>query len=200
VNAALRGTDTYATELRELPEWQQIQTVRGAWSHLWRVIRERAGEHFDQLRTDGRVGEFFRKMSLRVCERIAQWAQACAERLRRDGDRPGPGDNNRALPSAEALLRLGDAALSYSGPRDGRGGVPPTAAEVNLPQMRKLGEALNRPLPTAVRGSGVSVAAARGRSTTVKKGANRPNGAAEQAGHLRRGGPMPQLGRKPIQR
>ncbi|MFD4613057.1 hypothetical protein ACFWOT_34325 [Streptomyces sp. NPDC058440] len=208
VNTALQGTDTHAAALRELPERQQIQTVRGAWSNLWRVIRERAGESFGRLRTDGRVGEFFRKVSLRACERIAQWAQAGAERLRRDGDRPDTQSNSRDLSSAEALLRLGDAALSYSGPRGGHGGTPPAAtgttdAEVNLPQMRKLGEALNRPLPTgngAGRGSGVSAAAARGRYTTGRKKAKQPGGTTEQAGHLRRGDPEQQQGRKPTQR
>ncbi|WP_272910410.1 DEAD/DEAH box helicase family protein [Streptomyces mexicanus] len=204
VNTALRRADAHVGALQEIPEWRQIQTVRGAWSHLWRVIRERAREHFDQLRGDGRVGDFFRKWSLRACERIGQWAQAGAERLLRDSDRP---DAQRAhLPSAEALLRLGDAALSYSSQRGGRAEIPSgtSAATVDLPELRKLGEALERPMPTVNKvagpGSGVSSLAARGRSTTIRRAARRPGDTVEQAGHLRRGGPEQQHGRKPTQR
>ncbi|MFC7639599.1 SNF2-related protein [Streptomyces thermogriseus] len=193
VNAALRGADAQADALQDLPEWEKIQTVRGAFTHLFRVIKQRAGEHVDRLLEDHRVGDFFRKLSLRTCEKIAQWAQAGAERLRRDGDRPGPQDGSHALPSAEALLRLEKATLSYSSPRGGRGGLPPAAAEVTLPQMRRLGEAPTRP--------GFSLAAARRRSTTTaRRGAKKPSSSAEQAGHLRRSGLEQQQGRKPTQR
>ncbi|RPK69975.1 hypothetical protein EES45_36255 [Streptomyces sp. ADI97-07] len=59
-----------------------------------------------------------------------------------------------------------------------------------IPAMRKMGEALARPMPGATKG--VSSAAARGRSTTTgKRGAKRTKKAAtgnEQAAHLRRSG------------
>ncbi|MEV6731473.1 MULTISPECIES: hypothetical protein [unclassified Streptomyces] len=86
---------------------QKIQTVRGVAGHLWTVLKDRAGEYFDQLRSDVRVSAFFRDLSARACDKIAGWAQAAADRLRQDtwGSEHG-GD----LPSAEALLHLGAAA------------------------------------------------------------------------------------------
>jgi hypothetical protein len=71
---------------------------------------------------------------------------------------------------------------------------------VDIPAMRKMGEALDKPLPGAKRG--VSAAAARGRSTTTKRGGKKPatEGGAEQAGHLRRGGAEQPQARKPTQR
>ncbi|MFP8886826.1 DEAD/DEAH box helicase family protein [Streptomyces mangrovi] len=202
VNTALRQADAHAPALQDLPEWQRIQTVRGAFGNLVRVIKERAGEHFDKLMNDGGVADFLRRVSIRVCEKVAGWAQAGADRLRR-GDERGT-ERHRDLPSAEALLRLGDAALEYSGPRRGSGSSstsPPPAdrasGAVDVPSMRKMGEALNRPLPGAAKR--VSTAAARGRSTTAKGKTKKPAGGAEQAGHLRRGG-TEQQARKPSQR
>jgi hypothetical protein len=43
VNAALFRTDAHAAALQDLPEWQKIQTVRGAVGHLVRVMKERPG-------------------------------------------------------------------------------------------------------------------------------------------------------------
>ncbi|WP_344458481.1 hypothetical protein, partial [Actinomadura kijaniata] len=37
VNDALRQADGHAPDLHDLPEWQHIQTVRGAFGHLWKV-------------------------------------------------------------------------------------------------------------------------------------------------------------------
>ncbi|WP_225077637.1 hypothetical protein [Streptomyces sp. CoT10] len=72
-------------------------------------------------------------------------------------------------------------------------GTPPPPANgsanpVDIPAMRKMGEALNRPMPGATK-RGVSAAAARGRSTTTAKrgGRKAAPGGTEQAGHLRRG-------------
>ncbi len=97
--------------------------------------------------------------SIAACEKVAGWAQAAADKLRRLDERAT--DRREELPSAEALLRLGDAALEYRGPRRaGGGGTPPSANGVDIPAMRKMGEALNRPMPGAKRG--VSAAAARG--------------------------------------
>jgi hypothetical protein len=198
VNSALQQADTHAAALQNLPEWQRIQTVGGAFGHLFRVMKERAGEHFDRLLGDHRVGNFFRKASIGVCEKVAQWAQAGADRLRRRGEGKGAD-----APAADALQDVADAAAAYSSPGPGRSGPPPTSSNesvtVDIPEMRKLGAALARPLPGAKngRGSGVSTSAARGRSTTRQGGGKKSGGATGQAGHLRRDGNEPQPTRKP---
>ncbi|MCT9141803.1 hypothetical protein N4G67_22625, partial [Streptomyces violarus] len=208
VNAALQQADTHTATLQDFPEWQKIQTVRGAVGHLFRVMRERAGEHFDRLMGDNRVGEFFRKVSINVCEKVAGWAQAGADRLRRRGD--GKASDAAA---AGALRDVADAAADYSSRGGGRSGPPPASRDtasaiVDIPAMNRIGEALSRPLPGAKdgRGTRVSTAAARGKSTT-RRGAKKPSGSAksggsaEQAGHLRRGGADPQQQNpKPTQR
>ncbi|MFJ3183910.1 hypothetical protein ACIPJN_36745 [Streptomyces sp. NPDC086796] len=209
VNEALQQADAHAATLQDFPEWQKIQTVRGAVGHLVRVMQERAGEHFDRLMGDSRVGEFFRKVSIKVCEKVAGWAQSAADRLRRRGEEKGSD-----APAADALRDVADAASAYSSPGGSRSGPPPTSRDtasttVNIPAMRQIGEALARPLPGAKdgRGTRVSTAAARGKSTT-RGTAKKPSGsakkksgaAAEQAGHLRRGGAEPQQQNKPTQR
>ncbi|QHC33858.1 hypothetical protein [Streptomyces sp. HF10] len=207
VNAALQQADAHASALQDFPEWQQIQTVRGAVGHLVRVMRERAREHFDRLMRDSRVGEFFRKISISTCERVAGWAQASADRLRRRGEGTTPDA------PADALRDVVDAASAYSSLAGRRSGPPPTprsaaSATVDIPAMRQLGEALSRPLPGVKdgRGTRVSTAAARGKSTT-RGAAKNPSGAgkktrgsAEQAGHLRHGNAEQQHNRKPTQR
>ncbi|PJE97141.1 hypothetical protein CUT44_14260 [Streptomyces carminius] len=195
VNAALQQADTHATALQNFPEWQKIQTVRGAFGHLFRVMKERAGEHFDRLMGDHRVGEFFRKISITACEKVAGWAQAAAGRLRRRGE--GTGSD---APAADALRGVADAASAYASPGGGRSGPPPgprdaASAAVDIPSMRRLGEALARPMPGATKR--VSTAAARGRSTTVNRGAKKPANGAEQAGHLRPDGVEQRQARKP---
>lgn len=133
VAAALRQVDTHATALQDLPEWQQLQTVRGAASHLWNVLRERAGEYFDQLHTDLRVQGFWRTLSLRTATAISNCARTLADRVR---DRRRSDD----LPTAEALLELSDTALAYSTP-----GIPhpdhplaDAAADRNVDEVRRL--------------------------------------------------------------
>ncbi|MFI2764864.1 SNF2-related protein [Streptomyces echinatus] len=203
VNAALLQADGHAPALRDLPEWQRIQTVRGAFGNLMRVMRERAGEHFDRLMGDGRVTDFVRRVSIRACEKVAGWAQAAADRLRRDDEH---GAERRDLPSVEALLRLGDAAGQYSSPRRGGGSAPTpppadrTPGPLNVPAMREMGEALARPMPGVTKR--VSTAAARGRSTTAKRTTKKPAPGlgTEQSGHLRRDGADQQQIRKPNQR
>ncbi|GGO98249.1 SNF2-related protein [Wenjunlia tyrosinilytica] len=201
VNSALREADAHAPDLRDLPEWQRIQSVRGAFGHLMRVMKERAGEHFGKLMADGRVSDFVRRVSIAACEKVAGWAQAAADKLRRPDER---GTNKREeLPSAEALLRLGDAAFEYGGPRRSGGGTPPPPANgapdaIDIPAMRKMGEALDRPMPGATKR--VSTAAARGRSTTAKRGGKKTTPGTDQAEHLRRGGAEQQQTRKPNQR
>ncbi|WP_042404418.1 hypothetical protein [Streptacidiphilus carbonis] len=201
VNTALRDADQHAPALQDLPEWQRIQSVRGAFGHLMTVMRERAGERFDQLMADSRVADYVRRVSIRVCEKVAGWAQGAADRLRRTEEHTT--DERGELPSAEALLRLGNAAIQYSGAPRGDGGTPtrPAASAVepvNIPALRKMGEALNRPMPA---NRGVSTAAARGRSTTTAKrgGKKARTEGAEQPGHLRRGPEQSQT-RKPNQR
>ncbi|MGY1548261.1 DUF6884 domain-containing protein [Streptomyces sp. MN6] len=192
VNTTLQRADAHATALKDLPEWQRIQTVRGAFGHLVRVMKERAGEHFEQLMGDGRVGDFFRKVSIAVCDKIAGWAQAAADRLRRRDEGKG-----LVAPAVDALRCVADAATGYASPGGGRSGPPPASRDgasltVDIPEMRQIGEALSRQLPAAKNGR-VSAAVARGKSTT-RRGTKKPNGtaqkpgaAAEQAGHLRRG-------------
>ncbi|TLQ38938.1 hypothetical protein [Streptomyces marianii] len=131
VNAALQQADAHAAALQDLPEWQRLQTVRGAATHLWNVLRERAGEYFEQLRSDVRVQGFWRTVSIRTTSKIAEWAQAAAGRVRRGGD----------LPTGEALLKLSDAALTYSTPGIPRPDrpAPDTAARDNVPaEVRQL--------------------------------------------------------------
>ncbi|QDN84395.1 DUF6884 domain-containing protein [Streptomyces sp. RLB3-6] len=200
VNTALRQADAHAPALQDLPEWQRIQTVRGAFGNLMRVIKDRAGEHLAEFLSDHRVGDFLRRISIRACERIAGWAQAGADWLRR-GDRRGS-----ETPAAVAMQELGDAATAYTSPAGGRSGRPATPRDtasvvVEVPSLRRLGEALARPLPGAKEGQGarVSTAAARGRSTT-RRGTTKSSSPAEQASHLRRGGTDQQSAPKPTKR
>ncbi|GGY71602.1 hypothetical protein GCM10010363_61250 [Streptomyces omiyaensis] len=196
VTKALQDADSHGDALQELPEWRQIQSVRRAMGHLLTVIKERAGEHFDRLLGDRRAAGFLKEVSVRVCEGIARVAQRAADKLRGDGPRrAGTGERR----GAEALLRLGDAASAYSAPRGGRGTPPPAEAgvgrerQLDVPALQRMGEALARPMPGRV-----SAAAARGRSTTVRRPTAKPAApGTEQAGHLRRGGPDQHQQRKP---
>ncbi|MFE7656345.1 SNF2-related protein [Streptomyces bottropensis] len=199
VNESLREADTHAESLQDLPEWQKIQTVRGAMGHLLTTIRKRAGEEFDKLLGDKRAIGFLREWSARACDKIAGLAQAAARKLRGEDGRAD--ERGGALPSAEALLRLGDAATTFSDSRRGPGGTPPPSGSASdqpdIPAMRKMGEALAKPMPGAR--PKVSAAAARGRSTTAKRSPVKKPGTdktTEQAGHLRRGPDKPQP-RKP---
>ncbi|WP_030200641.1 hypothetical protein [Streptomyces sp. NRRL S-87] len=199
VNESLREADTLSNLLQDLPEWQKIQTVRGAMGHLLTVVKRRAGEQFDRLLGDERASGFLRELSAKACDRIAGLAQAAARRLRGDGARAD--ERGGALPSAEALLRLGDAATAYTAPRPGSRRTPPAGRvvdQLDIGALRKMGEALAKPMPGGR--PKVSAAAARGRSTTAKRPVKKPApGSTEQAGHLRRGPEQPQP-RKPQQR
>ncbi|MEU2132342.1 hypothetical protein [Streptomyces sp. NPDC018352] len=152
VNTALQEADRHAPALKDLPEWQRLQTVRGAAAHLWDVIKEKAGPYFGQLADDVRVQGFWRTVSARSCETIAHWAQAGADRLRNGATRPG-------LPTAEALLKLSDAALAYSSPLRERPDADTVAAaqNQNLTEIRRLHSTLrsNDPLPYATRDDAV---------------------------------------------
>lgn len=203
VNETLREADAHAGSLQDLPEWQKIQTVRGAMGHLLTTIRKRAGDQFDKLLGDKRASGFLRELSARACDKIAGLAQSAARKLR--GENGQADERGGALPSAEALLRLGDAATTFSDSRRGPGGTRPpspdsASEQPDIPAMRRMGEALAKPMPGAR--PKVSAAAARGRSTTVKRSPGKKPAAektAEQAGHLRRG-PDKTQPRKPQQR
>ncbi|MEU1895666.1 DEAD/DEAH box helicase family protein [Streptomyces pristinaespiralis] len=109
LSEAIAGAERHE-DVRSLPEWQKLQTVRGAAGHVWNVLREKAGAYFEQLRDDVRVQGFMRALSVRACEAIARVAQAAADRLR-------DGATTQELPSAEALLKVSKAALAYSNPQ-----------------------------------------------------------------------------------
>ncbi|MFI6084729.1 hypothetical protein ACIBBB_27805 [Streptomyces sp. NPDC051217] len=105
VSSALEAADTHADTLSAFPEWQKIQTIRCAARHLWDTIRKRAGARWPALSSESRFKDFWKNVSVRVCEGIARQATRLADRLR---------GSRAALPSAEALVDLGDAALTYS--------------------------------------------------------------------------------------
>ncbi|MGW0964100.1 hypothetical protein ACWD4K_35035 [Streptomyces gelaticus] len=157
VNTALREADRHAPALKDLPEWQQLQTVRGAAAHLWDVIKEKAGPYFEQLADDVRVQGFWRTVSARSCETIAHWAQAGADRLRNGATRPD-------LPTAEALLKLSGTALAYSSPLRERPDADTVAAaqNQNLTEIRRLHSTLrsNAPLSYATRNDAVEASRA----------------------------------------
>ncbi|MFV5994957.1 DEAD/DEAH box helicase family protein [Streptomyces sp. NPDC056231] len=152
VNTALQEADRHAPALKDSPQWQQLQTVRGAAAHLWDVIKEKAGPYFERLADDARVQGFWRTVSARSCETIARWAQAGADRLRSGAKRPD-------LPTAEALLKVSDTALAYSSPRDERPDAATVAAaqDQNAAEIRQLRSTLrsNAPLPYATRDDAV---------------------------------------------
>ncbi|MFG2234887.1 DEAD/DEAH box helicase family protein [Streptomyces sp. NPDC048723] len=171
VNRALAAADQHQAALHATPEWQEIQTVRGAARNLWEAIKRQTGVHFEQLMGDGRVQAWWKKTSIRICERIANLATRAADRLR--GHSPEP---------AACMDRLHEAADRYGWPA-----VPPRGDESELQKrMRKLGDGLAA--------SQVKVNVARARSTTVRK-PPKPRGApADQPGHLRRTAADPKRG------
>ncbi|WP_186779826.1 hypothetical protein [Streptomyces salinarius] len=149
VDAALRQADSHAATLQDFPEWRRLQNVRGATAHLRNVLREQAGEYLGRLHTDLRFQGFWRTVSLRSAAVIGRCAQALADRLRSSlrGD----------LPTAEALLKLSDAALTYSTPGIPRpnhpGPAPDAAASNTADEVRRLRTTLpsGTPLPYRAR-------------------------------------------------
>ncbi|EDX22881.1 hypothetical protein SSAG_02672 [Streptomyces sp. Mg1] len=102
VEAAEAGADAHAESLKDHPEWQRIQTVRGALRHVWDVMKEKAGPYWENLKADVRFQGFWKAVSIRACEAISSSASALARRLQGD------------LPAADALLRLSETTLTYS--------------------------------------------------------------------------------------
>ncbi|MDX2395260.1 hypothetical protein NJL88_35445 [Streptomyces sp. DK15] len=94
--------DAHADELKHHPEAQEIETIRGALGRVWNLMKEKAGSDWSRLTNDIRFQGFWKTISIRACEAISERATALADRLRPD------------LPSAEALLKLSDATLTYS--------------------------------------------------------------------------------------
>ncbi|MFF2119320.1 hypothetical protein ACFVXH_18540 [Kitasatospora sp. NPDC058184] len=193
VNAALRDAERCGPDLRGLEEWRQLGAVREAVGRLWRTLALRAGEYAGRLFADHRVSEFLRNVSIHACETIARLAQRGSDRLRR---------GQIALPSAEALLVLGNAAGAYSlsaRRQDGGPNAGTPSITVDVPELRRMGEALQRPGPTAAQPGSVSARAATARSARTSP--RRPTAAAgERPAHLRRGGSSVQPGRTPKQR
>ncbi|MEW1723851.1 hypothetical protein [Streptomyces sp. NPDC093109] len=142
VNEAMRQADDHAAVLRDLPEWQRLQTVRGATTHLWNVIREKAGDYFEQLSKDIRVQGFWRTVSIRTTTAIATGAQALADVALR-------GRRGDELPTAEALLNLGGAARIYSTPGIPHPGrpAPDDEAAGNVAAVRQLRTTLRTGAP-----------------------------------------------------
>ncbi|MFJ9343772.1 hypothetical protein ACIRP0_31495 [Streptomyces sp. NPDC101733] len=142
VEEALTAVDSHAGSLKSEPELQEIRTIRGALANVWDVLKEKAGPAWSSLTNDVRFQGFWKTLSIRACEAISEQATKLADRLRPD------------LPSAEALLKLSDATLTYSTaaaaqPAPTSAPVPEqpkTAAISEEPSMQRLAE---RTSPTA---------------------------------------------------
>ncbi|MFE1206226.1 hypothetical protein ACFW5V_31570 [Streptomyces sp. NPDC058762] len=155
VDVALRQADSHAATLQDFPEWRRLQNVRGATAHLWNVLREQAGEYLGRLHTDLRFQGFWRTVSLRSAAVIGRCAQALVDRLRSSlrGD----------LPTAEALLKLSDAALTYSTPGIRRPNHPGPAPDANntADEVRRLRTTLQSGTPLPYRAREEAVHASR---------------------------------------
>ncbi|MEU2311514.1 hypothetical protein [Streptomyces albidoflavus] len=139
----------------DTPEWSGAYKIRQALRDLLDALREAAGEAWERLRT--RMSEGWRGLTATALEGVAGFAQRGADRLRGIG---------KDLPTAQALLDLGDTALRYSvpppsdpppAPRSAPEAAVPTPAPDPLEQLRQFTGA-DAPAPT------VSASAARSRS------------------------------------
>lgn len=135
VATALAGADTHADRLKDHPEWQRIQTVRGALGHVWDVMKEKAGPYWENLKADVRFQGFWKAASIRACEAISSSASTLARRLQGD------------LPAADALLKLSDATLTYSNaPARAEPGLAPSAK----PVAKETADSAEAPMPQLV--------------------------------------------------
>ncbi|WP_406707173.1 hypothetical protein OH749_31285 (plasmid) [Streptomyces albidoflavus] len=139
----------------DTPEWSGADKIRQALRDLLDALREAAGEAWERLRT--RMSEGWRGLTATALEGVAGFAQRGADRLRGIG---------KDLPTAQALLDLGDTALRYSvpppsdpppAPRSAPKAAVPAPAPGPLEQLRQFTGA-DAPAPT------VSASAARSRS------------------------------------
>ncbi|MET8298166.1 hypothetical protein ABZW02_29565 [Streptomyces sp. NPDC005180] len=150
VHTATAEADAHADRLKDHPEWQRIQTLRGALGNVWNVLKEKAGPHWDALRADVRFQGFWKTASIRACQAISNSAASLANRLSRGGD----------LPAADALLKLSDSTITYStaAADPTSAPVPPSAQKapadktpaVEEPAMQRLVER-STPPPYATR-------------------------------------------------
>ncbi|MFB7467056.1 hypothetical protein ACFCZ1_26775 [Streptomyces sp. NPDC056224] len=180
VGTALAGADAHAESLEGHPEWQRIQSVRGALGHVWDVMKEKAGAYWDTLRADVRFQGFWKTAAIRACEAISVHAAALANRLR-----PGTGD----LPAADALLRLSDATITYSTVAAAEAASTPArpvaenAPDAAEPAMQRLVE---RRTPTAYATRDDAVRAAEEVTARFQKWINTPMGQeAVGSSHMR---------------
>ncbi|MFI1786665.1 DEAD/DEAH box helicase family protein [Streptomyces rubiginosohelvolus] len=164
VNTALADADRHRSALQGTPEWQDLQTVRGATRNLWNAIKRETGAHFEKFVDDRRVQSWWRNASIRICERISDLALRTADRIR--GAQPEP---------AASMDHLHRAATEYHR----RPSTPPGPDQAQ-PDLSKLGKGL------AAAQVKVDAARARSRSTTGRKAPAPRTGTADQPGHLRR--------------
>lgn len=141
VSTALAGADGHAGTLKDHPEWQRIQTVRGALGHVWEVMKEKAGPYWENLKADIRFQGFWKTASIRACEAISSSATALARRLQGD------------LPAADALLKLSDATITYSDVATAAEPAPAPAAapakETAAPAEEPMQRLVERTVPKA---------------------------------------------------
>jgi N12 class adenine-specific DNA methylase len=149
LSTAVAAADSHADRLRDLPEWQQLQTVRGAAKHLFDTLQKRAGERWNDFWNDSRVQGFWRTVSIRTAEAISRLATWAADKLHAGAaaDRP----------AAEAVSEVSRAAAAYvtsargpatptDPPADSRGGAPSTGAvREDTPQQVQAGTAAADP-------------------------------------------------------
>ncbi|MFG2296437.1 hypothetical protein [Streptomyces sp. NPDC048603] len=137
VEAAATAAESHSPTLQDHPEWQKIKTIGGALRNVWEVMKEKAGPAWDRFHADARFQGFWRTASIRACEAISAGAAALAKRL------------NPALPTADALLKLSDATITYSTVATAAATpkAPPAAAPAaEAPPMQRL---VQRPTPQA---------------------------------------------------
>ncbi|MFB8314680.1 hypothetical protein ACFC5T_40180 [Streptomyces sp. NPDC055961] len=127
VNAALEKVDQQSGGFRDSPEWQRIQTIRGALGHVWDVLKEKAGPYWDTLRQDVRFEGWWKTIAIRAASAIGRAANSLANRIRQS--------TAGELPSTDALMKLSDTVLAYSNPSSapvpssGQPSGPPAVAE-----------------------------------------------------------------------
>ncbi|MBM9506752.1 DEAD/DEAH box helicase family protein [Actinacidiphila acididurans] len=136
VSTAIAAADSHADRLRDLPEWQRLQTVRGAAKHLLDTCRKRAGERWKDFWSDARVQGFWRAVSIRTAEAISHLASTIADKLRAGvaADRP----------AADAMAEVSRAAAAYGTSASGSAAPadpPADGAEIDQPAVPSRQEA-----------------------------------------------------------
>ncbi|MGW5343402.1 hypothetical protein [Streptomyces sp. NPDC004050] len=132
VETALAKVDTHAPTLKDFPEWQRIQTVRGALQHVWDVMQTKAGPYWTTLVADIRVQGFWKTASIRACEAISTQAASLAQRMQGD------------LPAAKDLVKLSGAAITYSTSAAATRPTPPAPYATRADAVRAAEVVTNR--------------------------------------------------------